>query len=158
MSNDASTELARKPLLVFLHGVKASESRVHTQYKDLSCVFELRVAHQLPGKFSFEELACSVEEYVRSWHWTSSEKVTSGKSILVGEGFGGLLALGVARRAPEVLQGVVVVNPATSFHDSVLWKRINAPPLRTVLQALMTANNSVPLLTRVCHLFEEQSL
>lgn len=45
---------------------------------------------------------------------SSAERIT-----LVGESFGGALALRVALEAPELLERMVIVNPATSFRSSL---------------------------------------
>ena len=65
----------------------------------------------------------------------NADTTTSGRNVtLLGESFGGLLAVGVAQRlaagggpAAEALRGVVLVNPATSFDRT---------PVRAVLPAL----------------------
>ena len=65
----------------------------------------------------------------------STAATPSGRNVtLLGESFGGLLAMGVAQRlaagggpAAEALRGVVLVNPATSFDRT---------PVRAVLPAL----------------------
>ncbi len=42
-----------------------------------------------------------------------------GSVTLVGESFGGCLALRVARAAPALVSELVLVNPATSFNQSL---------------------------------------
>ena len=61
---------------------------------------------------------------------------------LLGESFGGVLALAVAEARPDLVDRVVLVNPATSFPRS-LWPMLGpflpqVPKVRTPLFFLIT--------------------
>ena len=71
----------------------------------------------------FEELIKLVEKTVKLEHASSPNKPI----YLVGDSFGGCLALAVAARNPNIDLVLILVNPATSFEKS---------PLQPVLPAL----------------------
>lgn len=63
---------------------------------------------------TFAELRRGVETWIRS------KLRRDRRVVIVGEGFGGLLALALALQLGKALKGIVLVNPATSFRQSML--------------------------------------
>ncbi|XP_059652712.1 phytyl ester synthase 1, chloroplastic-like isoform X2 [Cornus florida] len=96
-------------------------------HKALGKVFEVRCMHiPVYDRTPFEDLVRFVEAAVRFEHASSPNKPI----YLVGDSFGGCLALAVASRNPSIDLVVISVNPATSFSRSQLQ------PLFPLLEAL----------------------
>ncbi len=108
-----SPEESDKPLLIFVPGLDGSGWTAEKQYEDLARNFELRVMQVFKtDRSNFDELVEGVASFIRDWQARSACR--AGKAILLGESFGGLLALGIAQQHPLLLQGLVLANPATS--------------------------------------------
>ncbi|PKI44658.1 hypothetical protein CRG98_035013 [Punica granatum] len=96
-------------------------------HKALGRVFEVRCLHiPVQDRTPFEGLVKLVEETVSLEHATSPKKPI----YLVGDSFGGCVALAVASRNPSIDLVVILANPATSFGQSQLQR------LLPVLEAL----------------------
>ncbi|KAK4389328.1 Acyltransferase-like protein, chloroplastic [Sesamum angolense] len=86
-------------------------------HKSLGKVFDVWCMHiPVQDRMPFEELVEWVEETVRAEHSSSRNKPI----YLVGDSFGGCLALAVAARNPKIDLVVILANPATSFGRSQL--------------------------------------
>lgn len=95
------------------------------QYAELSTTFELACLQHVDGmksRVSFDELCAECAGAV-------ADVAASGRQVLlVGESFGGTLALAVAHElqqkhaSPPSVRGLVLVNPATSYRRSTLAK------------------------------------
>ncbi|KAL5671895.1 hypothetical protein ACJX0J_016201, partial [Zea mays] len=84
-------------------------------HKALGRIFELRCMHvPLHDRTPFEDLVTMVEDVVTEEHATSPNKPI----YLLGNSFGGCLALAVAARNPHINLVLVLVNPATSYEKS----------------------------------------
>ncbi|KAG9457589.1 hypothetical protein H6P81_002097 [Aristolochia fimbriata] len=105
------------PILLFLPGVDGVGLGLILHHKSLGKVFEVRCMH-IPAydQTPFEGLVKFVEETVRSEHALSPDKPI----YLVGDSFGGCLALAIAARNPSIDLILVLANPATSFGNSQL--------------------------------------
>ena len=58
-----------------------------------------------------------------------SDSISSERPIyLMGESFGGLLAVAVASNCRDLVDRIVLVNPATSYEDSI-WPRVWPVPM-----------------------------
>ncbi|GLC37786.1 hypothetical protein PLESTM_000648100 [Pleodorina starrii] len=115
------------PLLVYLPGIDGTGLAAYRQFPGLSARFDLRGVFLPPeDRTSFqglvESLAQQLEEEVASLE-------PSRPVYLLGESFGGLLALALAQRL-SCVDRLVLVNPATSF-DRSPW-----PSLGPLLPAL----------------------
>ncbi|KAJ8760671.1 hypothetical protein K2173_017656 [Erythroxylum novogranatense] len=105
------------PLLLFLPGIDGVGLSLSLHHKALGKVFEVQSLHiPVYDQTPFEGLLKLVEETVRLEHASSPNKPI----YIVGESFGGCLALAVAARHPEIDLVLVLVNPATSFGRSQL--------------------------------------
>ena len=126
------------PLLVYLPGLDGFGISATAQFDDLSSSFELwRMTVNKESKLlSFSDLVVSVVNIVIEI--TRSTELQR-EVILVGESFGGLLACAVSmalkkgQSSKYVLKGLVLINPATSF-DETVWERV--VPILTSLRYL----------------------
>ncbi|KAJ3702049.1 hypothetical protein LUZ61_005754 [Rhynchospora tenuis] len=105
------------PLLLFLPGSDGVGLGLILHHKSLGKVFEVRCLHiPVKDRTSFEGLIHIVEKCIKSEH-----SIRPNRPIfLVGDSFGGCLALAVAARNPNIDLVLVLVNPATSFDKSPL--------------------------------------
>lgn len=133
VSNSYSTE---KPIAIFLPGLDGfGISASNWQYNDLSKAFELwRMNVAIEDRTSFGDLVSGVRRFIEEITEDCERPV-----YLIGESFGGLLApavtLNVQNRAKRngkknPIEGLVLVNPATSFERSS-WDVV-APILSTL--------------------------
>ncbi|CAK9137063.1 unnamed protein product [Ilex paraguariensis] len=79
-------------------------------------VFEVRCLHiPVNDRTPFIDLVKLVERTVRLEHAASPNRPI----YLIGDSFGGCLALAVAARNPTIDQVVILANPATSFRSQL---------------------------------------
>ncbi|KAJ9541340.1 hypothetical protein OSB04_027846 [Centaurea solstitialis] len=106
--------------------------------KPLRKVFEVRCLHiPVYDRTPFEDLVTFVEETLRFEHALSPSRPI----YLVGDSFGGCLALSVAARNPKIDLVVILANPATSFDRSQLQ------PLLPILEVMPdTLHVTIPYL------------
>lgn len=124
---DCGRPLKDSPILLFLPGLDGVGLGLILHHKPLGKAFEVRCLHiPVLDRTPFEGLVKLVEETVRFEHASSPNKPI----YLVGDSFGGCLALAVAARNPTVDLVVILVNPATSFARSQLQ------PLLPILENL----------------------
>ena len=120
---------SEKPLLLYLTGMDGLGVSGEPQFKDLSNIFQVRRLQVLAeDRCDFDQLVEFVLDFMGDWHSRTGGK--TGKIVLMGESFGGLLATGVALKNQTLVQGLCLVNPATSF-DRTDW-----PTLGPLLAAL----------------------
>jgi pimeloyl-ACP methyl ester carboxylesterase len=109
-----------KPLAIYLPGLDGFGISATQQYDELAGKFELwRMTISTTDRSSFQQLVSSVADFIQSLD--EHRPIT-----LIGESFGGLLAPAVALRMqsfPGRIQGLVMVNPATSF-DETQWSAL----------------------------------
>ncbi|KAL3827524.1 hypothetical protein ACHAXA_002021 [Cyclostephanos tholiformis] len=130
------------PLLVYLPGLDGFGISATAQFDDLSKTFEFwRMTVNLESTHvSFSDLVVSVVKFVTESASIMGSIDSPREVIIVGESFGGLLACAVAMALKNgqsntcyVLKGMVLVNPATSF-DETIWERV--VPVLTSLRYL----------------------
>ncbi|KAI9098966.1 hypothetical protein K1719_024733 [Acacia pycnantha] len=115
------------PTLLFLPGLDGTGMGLVLHHKALGKAFEVRCLHiPVHDRTSFEGLVKIVEEAVKLEHASFPNKPI----YLVGDSFGGCLALAVASRNPTVDLVLILANPATSFGRSQLQ------PLFPILEAM----------------------
>jgi pimeloyl-ACP methyl ester carboxylesterase len=145
----ANKHETQKPIAIYLPGLDGfGISASSHQFDDLSSSFELWRMHvTIQDRSSFGDLLKHVSDFVSSVSNNASN--TNRPVYLIGESFSGLLAPGVALRLQNremrggpksPIKGVVMVNPATSFDDS-LWD-VTAPLLTTL--GALTQTSSTP--------------
>ncbi|TYG80992.1 hypothetical protein ES288_D02G261600v1 [Gossypium darwinii] len=114
------------PLLLFLPGLDGVGMGLILHHKALGKVFKVQCLHiPVQDQTPFEELVKLVEEAIRLEHASRPNTPI----YLVGDSFGGCLALAVAARNPTIDLVLILANPATSFGRSQLQ------PLFPILEA-----------------------
>ncbi|KAI2497497.1 hypothetical protein MHU86_16999 [Fragilaria crotonensis] len=130
-----------RPVVLYLPGLDCVGLSGVQQFEDLSSRFELwRMTVSSTDRSSFSDLVNAVVNFVEDVSDDGNKDIT-----LIGESFGGLLAPAVAlklqSRKNVRLQGLVLVNPATSF-DNSSWDTLG--PLLTALQIFGTRDGATP--------------
>lgn len=114
------------PLLLFLPGLDGVGMGLILHHKALGKVFKVQCLHiPVQDRTPFEGLVKLVEEAIRLEHAYRPNTPI----YLVGDSFGGCLALAVAARNPTIDLVLILANPATSFGRSQLQ------PLFPILEA-----------------------
>ncbi|XP_023761198.2 phytyl ester synthase 1, chloroplastic isoform X1 [Lactuca sativa] len=109
--------LPNSPVLLFLPGIDGLGLGLILHHKSLKKVFEVRCLHiPIQDRTPFEGLLTIVEDTLRFEH----DLFPNRPIYLVGDSFGGCLALAVAARNPTIDLVVIVSNPSTSFDRSQL--------------------------------------
>ncbi|XP_077240548.1 phytyl ester synthase 1, chloroplastic-like isoform X2 [Tasmannia lanceolata] len=115
------------PLLLFLPGIGGLGMGLILHHKALGKVFEVRCMHiPVYDRTPFEGMVKIVEATVRLEHAMCPDKPI----YLVGDSFGGCVALAVAAHNPNIDLILILSNPATSFGRSQLQ------PFLPILEAL----------------------
>nr|XP_043627390.1 acyltransferase-like protein At1g54570, chloroplastic [Erigeron canadensis] len=109
--------LKDSPVLLYLPGIDGTGAGLTAHEKSLGKVFHIQCLH-IPvfDRTPLEGLIQIVEETVMIEHTLSPKKPI----YLLGDSFGGALALAVAARNPTIDLMLVLVNPATSYENSSL--------------------------------------
>lgn len=153
MSTEASARGggAPRPLLLYIPGLDGTGFAASPQFDSLSRYFNL-VAFNIPAgdRTSFAGLVTHICNFLETerdaraadalaMKGQASTTKTKNKNsaappaiYLWGESMGGLLSLGVAQARPDLVDRLVLVNPASSF-DKSSW-----PALRPLLPLLPT--------------------
>ncbi|CAO2202849.1 unnamed protein product [Urochloa humidicola] len=105
------------PLLLFLPGTDGVGMGLILHHKSLGKVFEVRCLHiPVNDRTPFEGLLQTIETTIKHEHDLSPNRPI----YLVGDSFGGCLAVAVAARNPQIDLVLILVNPATSFAKTPL--------------------------------------
>ncbi|KAF3942900.1 hypothetical protein CMV_030487 [Castanea mollissima] len=133
--------LKDSPVLLFLPGMDGTGLGLVLHHTALGKAFEVWCLHiPVHDRTPFEGLVKLVEETVRFEHASSPHKPI----YLVGDNFGGCLALAVASRNPAIDLVLILSNPATSFGRSQLQ------PLFLLLEAMPDGlHSAVPYLSSI---------
>ena len=102
-----------KPVFLYLPGIEGSGFSLSRQTEALSSTFNVRwLTLPLSDRTPFDQLVAIVRDELE-------RETSKGGVYLVGESFGGVLALHVAAtgKPPPSLRGLVLINPATSVAD-----------------------------------------
>ncbi|KAL8238905.1 hypothetical protein R6Q59_015472 [Mikania micrantha] len=115
------------PVLLYLPGMEGTGAGLAVHEKALGKVFHVQCLHiPTSDRTPFEGLIQIVEEIVMIEHTRSPDKPI----YLLGDCFGGNLALAVAARNPTIDLMLILANPATSY------ERLAAHPLMSFLTDL----------------------
>nr|ABV22235.1 hydrolase [Karlodinium veneficum] len=99
-----------RPLFAYVPGLDGSSGSPFSQFPGLGKEFELRVqevsTEPSANSASFQNV---VEDVATSLRESGRQKI-----LLMGESYGGLVAAAVALRYPDLLSGLILVNPATA--------------------------------------------
>ncbi|KAL4565282.1 hypothetical protein LXL04_029370 [Taraxacum kok-saghyz] len=113
--------LKDSPLLMYLPGMDGIGTGLVVHEKALGKVFRVQCLHiPVSDRTPLEGLIQIVEEIVKIEHDLCPKKPI----YLLGESFGGTLALAVASRNPTIDLILILANPATSFERSSLYPLI----------------------------------
>ncbi|XP_047082741.1 phytyl ester synthase 1, chloroplastic-like isoform X2 [Lolium rigidum] len=105
------------PLLLFLPGTDGVGMELILHHKSLGMVFEVRCLHiPVNDRTSFGELLQIVDECIKYEHALSPNRPV----FVVGDSLGGCLAISVAAHNPEIDLVLIVVNPGTSFAETLV--------------------------------------
>lgn len=128
-----------KPTLAYIPGLDGGNGSPFIQFPGLAQQFEIRVQDVSfttgANEASFEAVADDVADYLRE------VQLDSCGSIVMGESYGGVVAAGVALRHPDLVSGLILVNPATAL--SVM------PELQEDIKTMRFGNVPDPLFTPV---------
>ena len=124
---------AAKPLLAYIPGLDGGNGSPFVQFPGLGVEFDVRVQQvsfeSEANLASFDAIVDDVATYLRE------ERRNNGQPLVVmGESYGGVVASGLAARHPELVSGLVLVNPATALsvlpelRDDVRWVRFGGIP------------------------------
>ncbi|XP_038890110.1 acyltransferase-like protein At1g54570, chloroplastic isoform X2 [Benincasa hispida] len=115
----SGSPLKGSPILLFLPGMDGTGCGLIMHHKALGKAFEVRCLHiPVQDRTPFEGLVKLVEETIRSEHACSPNKPI----YLVGDSFGGCLALAVASRNPKMDLVLILANPGAMpdvLHETV---------------------------------------
>ena len=130
-----------KPVVVYFPGLDGQGISAQQQFGDLSQTFEFwrMTITESEGETPFVELVGGACEFLDEVLLNDARNAT-----IIGESFGGLVAPAVALRKPNLLSGMVLVNPATSFDDT-RWSTLG--PFLTSLRHLGNNNSEGSLPT-----------
>ncbi|KAL3800830.1 hypothetical protein HJC23_001667 [Cyclotella cryptica] len=131
-SSSSLQSTKRKPLLLYLPGFDGTILAPFIQFPSLGESFDVRgMRVGMEDRSTFDELKSIVLDYLSSQCDCGTDKLSCEKHeevYLMGESFGGILAIEVARELrsrPEYsniqLKGLTLVNPATSYLRSSLY-------------------------------------
>lgn len=128
VSSNCDSDRTALPILVYLPGIDGTGLAAFKQFPVLMQHFNLMTFVTPPGdRSSYEELVDCLEEFFLN---ALGDLPASQPVYVMGESFGGLLALSMAGRCPGIIDRVVLVNPATSYSQS-LWPLIGPIVLQT---------------------------
>ncbi|XP_051137440.1 phytyl ester synthase 1, chloroplastic-like [Andrographis paniculata] len=124
---ESGPPLKNSPVLFYLPGLDGVGMGMILHHKPLGKVFELRCMHiPVRDRTPYQQLVRFVETAVRIEYASHPNRPI----YLVGDSFGGCLALSVAAANPTIDLVLILVNPATSFNMSQLQ------PLIPLLEAV----------------------
>ncbi|KAH6813812.1 transferase [Perilla frutescens var. frutescens] len=121
---ECGSRLKDSPLLLYLPGVDGVGLGLILQHERLGKIFDIWCMHiPLTDRSSFTDLVKFVESAVRTEH----SRAPNRPIYLIGESFGGCLALAVAARNPNIDLALILANPATSFGKALLQPQTLLP-------------------------------
>lgn len=114
---ECAFRMENSPLLLFLPGIDGVGLGLILHYQKLGKIFDVWCLHiPVMDRTPFTELVLLVERTIKS----ENSRMPNRPIYVVGECFGGCLALAVAARNQDVDLVLILANPATSFRRSQL--------------------------------------
>jgi len=109
------------PLMLYLPGIDGTGLAAQRQFESILSRFDLiTLVTPIEDRTDFSALVDIVTAFLKEEVPLHSP---TRPIYILGESFGGVLALAVAAQAPHLVDRLVLVNPATSFEDT-LWPLI----------------------------------
>ncbi|XP_075640363.1 phytyl ester synthase 2, chloroplastic-like [Castanea sativa] len=122
---ESGPPLKNSPLLLFLPGILSVGLGLIKNHRRIGKIFEIWCLHiPVMDRTPFTDLVKQVEKTIRS----ENDRSPNRPIYLVGESFGGCLALAVAASNPDIDLVLILANPTTSISRSQLQ------PLMTLLE------------------------
>jgi pimeloyl-ACP methyl ester carboxylesterase len=129
------------PLFIYLPGMDGTGELFHTQTNSLEPYFEVVSVAILPNNLSnWESLSNSIIELIK----IELKQRNNPRIYLCGESFGGCLALKIWTFAPDLLEKIILVNPASSFNRQPLLN-LGIPLTQWIPEFLYQGTTSVLL-------------
>lgn len=118
--DDVASTSTSKPLAVYLPGLDGTGFSAASQFDFIVDEFDL-IALNVPAgdRGDVFDLVRVVTEYLDAHVKRAQSRGECADVYLIGESMGGLLSLCVASERPDLITRVIVVNPASSFDQSV---------------------------------------
>ena len=128
-----------KPVVVYIPGLDGQGIGAQQQFHDLKHTFEFwrMTVDMSDSTTSFVDLVGSACTFLDELLIPSVDEPRN--ATIIGESFGGLVAPSIALRRSNLLSGMVLVNPATSF-DETQWSTLG--PFLTSLRHFGNRGNS----------------
>ncbi len=100
------------PLFIFLPGMDGTGLLLHKQVPQLARVFDIRCLNiPLDDRSNWNTLTAKAIALIKAELGAHQHRPV----YLCGESFGGCLALNIALKAPQLIDRLILVNPASSF-------------------------------------------
>ncbi|NJN32298.1 MAG: alpha/beta hydrolase [Synechococcales cyanobacterium RM1_1_8] len=112
---------SHRPLLIYFSGMDGSGQLLQAQLDELATAFDVHCL-MLPRDQRLDWAGLAAEVQAQLLPLRHQGRVAGRSLYLCGESFGGCLALQLAAQAPDCLDGLILVNPASSFHRLPLLK------------------------------------
>ncbi|KAL3153931.1 hypothetical protein ABBQ32_013493 [Trebouxia sp. C0010 RCD-2024] len=127
--------VAHMPLMLYLPGIDGTGMAASRQFPNLMASFDFRAfSVPLSDRTPFTGLVDIINAYLEA---EVDVDDPDRPVYLLGESFGGVLALAVAAAKTDLVDRLVLVNPATSYEASI-WPRLG-PVLAKLPDAAYTA-------------------
>ena len=124
-------EPGSKPLLAYIPGLDGGNGSPFVQFPGLAADFDVRVQQV---NFESDANLASYDVIVDDAATYLRQESRDRPLVVMGESYGGIIASGLAARHPELVSGLVLVNPATALsvmpelRDDVRWIRFGGVP------------------------------
>ncbi|KAK9053950.1 hypothetical protein SSX86_025025 [Deinandra increscens subsp. villosa] len=144
---ECGSRFDKSPLLLSLPGVDGTGLSLLLHHQRLGEIFDIWCLHiPTTDRTPFKDLVKLIEQTIRF----ENDQFPNRSIYLVGESFGGCLALAVAARVPHIDLVLVLANPATSFGKSQLQPlvsilKIIPDHIRPSLPYIMSFMTGIPL-------------
>lgn len=135
------------PLLVFLPGMDGTGELFHAQIGELEGHFDIRCV-VIPSNDLTDWLGLANQ--IRGLIQAELAQNSHRPVYLCGESFGGCLAMYIVLRSPQLIDRMVLVNPASSFHRR-LWMAWGSQVVRLLPHPLyhLSCAGLLPLLANL---------
>ncbi|WRX25512.1 Diacylglycerol acyltransferase - like 8 [Theobroma cacao] len=143
------------PVLLFLPGLDGVGIGLILHHKALGKVFEVQCLHvPVCDRTPFEGLVKVVEETLRLEHASRP----NSPIYLVGDSFGGCLALAVAARNPTIDLVVILVNPGEPLKMATVGVEGRLPPTQKIEQLSDNLTALLPRLSCLADIIPKETL
>ncbi|KAI4301876.1 hypothetical protein L6164_035113 [Bauhinia variegata] len=147
--------LRDSPTLLFLPGLDGNGMGLILHHKALGKAFEVRCLHiPVQDRTPFEELVKLVEEAVKFEYALSPNKPI----YLLGDSFGGCVALAVAARNPTIDLVLILTNPGDPMKMASVNIENTFPPKKKIEQLSYNLISMLPCLPELANIIPKDTL